>query len=154
VHGGLSPKVQLIEQIFTFERRKEIEDGAIADLTWSDPESVPNFTPSRRGNGHVFGPTQSKQFLHNNRLGRPDTPKDSPAHGFIARSHQLASEGFAWFHDDSLVIVWSAPNYSYQSGNLASVMKVDTKEDLRFQLFDKDPVSDVKPVDAQIEYFA
>jgi diadenosine tetraphosphatase ApaH/serine/threonine PP2A family protein phosphatase len=155
VHGGLSPHVKFVEQIFTFNRRKEIEtDDPIADLTWSDPENVPRFGPGRRGIGHVFGPTQTKQFLHNNRLGRIDAPRESPAHGFIARAHQIAHQGFAWLHEDGVVIVWSAPNYMYTSGNIASVMKVDPRSDLRFQLFDKDPASDVKPPDATIEYFA
>ena len=44
----------------------------------------------------------------------------------VARAHQLVLEGykFAFPQEDILVTVWSAPNYCYASGNIASVMQV------------------------------
>jgi diadenosine tetraphosphatase ApaH/serine/threonine PP2A family protein phosphatase len=153
VHGGLSPNVKFVEQILPLERKREIDHGTIADLTWSDPDNVSNFSPGPRGIGYLFGAKHSKMFLRNNRLGSSEGPRENPNHGFIARSHQLAPDGYSWLHDDSLVIVWSAPNYSYKSGNQASVMKVDPVAPLEFRIFDKDPVSDVKPVDVRLDYF-
>jgi diadenosine tetraphosphatase ApaH/serine/threonine PP2A family protein phosphatase len=153
VHGGLSPQIKYVESIFTLVRKKEIEDDTIADLTWSDPENVPDFQPNRRGSGQLFGPQQSRQFLHNNRLGTTTGPRDDPRRGFIARSHQLAQDGFAWMHNDDLVIVWSAPNYSYTSGNKAAIMSVDPQKDLRFQVFLQDESSHNKPSDIELSYF-
>ena len=43
----------------------------------------------------------------------------------IARAHQLVQEGFKLMHDKNIVTVWSAPNYCYRCGNVASVFQVD-----------------------------
>ncbi|OHT15798.1 Serine/threonine-protein phosphatase PP-X isozyme 1 [Tritrichomonas foetus] len=159
VHGGLSPKINFIGQISTIYRRKEIESGPIADLTWSDPDDVSKFVPNRRGNGFIFGKNQTLSFLYNNGLlarnySYDGDKKNDVNHGFIARSHQLANAGFQWFHDDNLVIVWSAPNYMYKSGNDATFMRVTKEAAPEFVKFDKDEKSDVKPEDITIDYFA
>lgn len=156
VHGGLSPRITRIEQIAVLDRKKDIEDGAIADLTWSDPEEgSQSFMPNRRGNGYTFGAPQTKMFLRNNGMYKEGTNKETdPDHGFIARSHQVAMAGFQWFHDDRLVIVWSAPNYTYKQGNEASIMKVMPGMPVQFTKFKEDPNSSQKPGDVFIEYFA
>jgi diadenosine tetraphosphatase ApaH/serine/threonine PP2A family protein phosphatase len=154
VHGGLSPKLGLIEHLFLEERQKDIEGGVIADLTWSDPEEVAKFVPNRRGNGQLFGPEQTRFFLRNNRLGDPGAGKNSIQHGFIARSHQVVQAGYTWTHRDDLVTVWSAPDYSYKTGNAACVMKVFMDRPVEFVMFDKDVNSNIKPVDLEISYFA
>lgn len=39
VHGGLSPDLPMIEDIYTLERVAELgEKGPLADLLWSDPD--------------------------------------------------------------------------------------------------------------------
>lgn len=38
MHGGLSPYIEgSFEGILAINRHKDIENGALADLTWSDP---------------------------------------------------------------------------------------------------------------------
>lgn len=43
----------------------------------------------------------------------------------IARAHQLVQEGYKLMHDNAIVTVWSAPNYCYRCGNVASIFEVD-----------------------------
>ena len=59
----------------------------------------------------------------------------------IARAHQLVMEGykFAFGEEDILVTVWSAPNYSYQCGNIAAVMQVHENGHKHFTLFSEVP---------------
>jgi len=131
VHGGLSPAINLLEQLKALERRQEIPHmGAISDLLWSDPEDTQGFTPSPRGAGYIFGPDVVLQFCHNNKLE------------LIARSHQLVMEGFKLMFDEMLVTVWSAPNYCYRSGNVASILEVDDAMGKSYKIFEAAPQSD------------
>ncbi|EAX96051.1 Ser/Thr protein phosphatase, putative [Trichomonas vaginalis G3] len=128
VHGGLSPKVRIIEQLALAERRVEPENGTeISDILWSDPEDQEGWGMNQRGAGYLFGINPTKEFCFNNKLE------------LVARAHQLANEGYQWHHDRKLVTVWSAPNYMYRSNNKASIMEVSADRDLNFKIFDAVP---------------
>jgi diadenosine tetraphosphatase ApaH/serine/threonine PP2A family protein phosphatase len=119
VHGGLSPDIPVIEKISLLPRNDELPtSGPLCDLAWSDPDAhTDEWKMNQRGAGYLFGVRQTHDFCRLN--GNLD---------FVVRSHQIAMEGFEWFFDRKLVIVWSAPNYMYRSGNLASVMKYEKEK--------------------------
>ncbi|KAK5620120.1 Serine/threonine-protein phosphatase 6 catalytic subunit [Crenichthys baileyi] len=111
VHGGLSPDIKTLDQIRTIERNQEIpHKGAFCDLVWSDPEDVDTWAISPRGAGWLFGSKVTNEFVHINNLK------------LICRAHQLVHEGYKFMFDEKLVTVWSAPNYCYRCGNIASIM--------------------------------
>jgi diadenosine tetraphosphatase ApaH/serine/threonine PP2A family protein phosphatase len=123
VHGGLSPNLNVIDNLLEFDRGREIPDsGLLSDITWSDPDEGRGltFVPNRRGAGFLFGKEPVTRFCHVNKIK------------LVTRSHQICMDGFKWhFPDESnntfqgqLINVWSAPNYCYTSKNKASVLKL------------------------------
>lgn len=146
VHGGLSPEIRTIDQIRVVARAQEIpHEGAFCDLVWSDPEEVETWAISPRGAGWLFGDKVATEFNHVNGLK------------LIARAHQLVNEGYKvssflrhlliiatnekqyHFPQNSVVTVWSAPNYCYRCGNVASIMSVDKNLDPKFSIFSAVP---------------
>jgi len=112
IHGGLSPEVKTVDQIRTIQRCKEIpHEGPFCDLMWSDPEDIETWAMSPRGAGWLFGSKVTKEFNRINDFT------------LICRAHQLVQDGFKiWFPEQNLVTVWSAPNYCYRCGNVASIL--------------------------------
>jgi serine/threonine-protein phosphatase PP1-1 len=129
VHGGLSPEIRTIDQIRVVARAQEIpHEGAFCDLVWSDPEDVETWAISPRGAGWLFGDKVATEFNHVNGLK------------LIARAHQLVNEGYKYhFAENSVVTVWSAPNYCYRCGNVASIMSVDNDLSPKFSIFSAVP---------------
>jgi len=157
VHGGLSPEIKLLDQIRTIQRVQEIpHEGAFGDLVWSDPEDIESWTISPRGAGWLFGERPTQHF---NRLNGLD---------LIARAHQLVQEGYKYMFCDAvgrpdpgqdkvglLVTVWSAPNYCYRCGNVASILELDEHLQRNYKIFEAAPqetrgVTQKKP---QPDYF-
>ena len=80
---------------------------------WSDPEEIEYWMLGSRGVGWLFGWRVANEFNHHNDVS------------MIVRSHQLVQAGYQdWFKDKNLVTVWSAPNYCYRCGNVASIMRI------------------------------
>ncbi|KAK5159098.1 hypothetical protein LTR04_005138 [Oleoguttula sp. CCFEE 6159] len=129
VHGGLSPEIRTLDQIRVVARAQEIpHEGAFCDLVWSDPEEVDTWAVSPRGAGWLFGDKVSSEFNHVNGLQ------------LIARAHQLVNEGYRYhFKDKDVVTVWSAPNYCYRCGNVASIMNLQEDLTPKFTIFSAVP---------------
>ncbi len=125
IHGGLSPDIKTLDQIRTIERKIEIpHEGPFCDLMWSDPEDIETWQVSPRGAGWIFGSKVTKEFNHNNGLD------------LVCRAHQLVQEGYKyWFPENSLVTVWSAPNYCYRCGNVAAILAIDENLERKFSIF-------------------
>lgn len=88
---------------------------------------IEGFQISMRGAGYRFGSNVVKKFNHNNNTE------------LIARAHQLVMEGYKLMFDESLVTVWSAPNYCYRCGNIASILEYDEHLNRVFRIFDAAP---------------
>lgn len=139
VHGGLSPSIHSIDQIKIIDRFREIpHEGPMADLVWSDPDPERDeFSLSPRGAGYTFGAQVVRKFLDVNRMTH------------ILRAHQLCQEGFQVLYNDQLSTVWSAPNYCYRCGNMASVLEVGQNCERIFNVFDAAPENDAHRLESQ-----
>jgi len=128
VHGGLSPHLMTIEQIRMLDRAMEVpHEGPMCDLMWSDPEDIEGWAVSPRGAGYIFGADVVSRFCEDNRVE------------LVTRSHQLVMEGFKSQFDDRIVTVWSAPNYCYRCGNVASILEIDEHLGRDYRVFDAAP---------------
>lgn len=129
VHGGLSPQAERIDDIKTIDRKQEVpHDGPMSDMLWSDPDiEVKGFGVSPRGAGFLFGEGEALKFNRTNGID------------LIARAHQLVMEGYSLIFNNNLVTVWSAPNYCYRCGNVASIMEFDEHLNRSFKIFESAP---------------
>merc|ERR1711907_263278 len=128
VHGGLSPSINTLDQIRIIDRKQEVpHDGAMCDLMWSDPEDIDGWGLSPRGAGYLFGTDVVDKFNNTNGLN------------LICRAHQLVMEGYKHMFNDSLVTVWSAPNYCYRCGNVAAILELNDQLYRGYKIFQAAP---------------
>lgn len=115
VHGGLSPDLNKIEQLYEIKRPTDIPDsGLLCDLLWSDPSDKPDtWMESDRDVSFLFSKKVIKQFLDTNSLD------------LICRAHQVMEDGYEFFGDRTLITVFSAPDYMGEFDNCAAMMIVD-----------------------------
>lgn len=136
MHGGLGPELEKLKQIAKIRRPCEIPDeGIVCDLLWADPSDdeivkKQDFAFNDRGISVLFGEKVVKKFLENNNLD------------LIVRGHQVVEEGYEFFADQSLVTVFSAPNYCGDFDNNGAIMFADEELICSFQILK--PSSKVK----------
>ncbi|KAG8088287.1 hypothetical protein GUJ93_ZPchr0010g7453 [Zizania palustris] len=128
LHGGLSPSIDNLDSVRSLDRVQEVpHEGPMCDLLWSDPDDRCGWGISPRGAGYTFGQDISEQFNHTNNLK------------LVARAHQLVMEGYNWAHEQKVVTIFSAPNYCYRCGNMASILEVDDCRNHTFIQFEPAP---------------
>jgi hypothetical protein len=88
-------------EILPFSATRRPACGLIGNLRVLPPE-IQGWGLSPRGAGYLFGADITKSFTHTNAID------------LIARAHQLAMEGYKLMFDQTIVTVWSAPNYCYR----------------------------------------
>lgn len=86
--------------------------------------TMPQWSLSPRGAGYLFGPAPVHAFNHVNNTS------------LIARAHQLILEGYKEMFNESLVTVWSAPNYCYRCGNVAAILQIDDNLERSYKVFE------------------
>lgn len=128
VHGGLDPSADDLGRIDDIVRTEEPElDSEFAGILWGDPdESVEDWTRSKRRAGYLFNERHTKEFLRLNQLEK------------VIRSHEMA-DGYKMMFDNSLVTIWSAPNYCYMCGNRAGVIRASPGEIDTYVVYDPMP---------------
>jgi len=136
VHAGISMNVATIDQIRVLDRFKEVpHEGPLSDLLWSDPDPdlKDAFVPNVRGVGCTYGADAVAKFLKINKMEH------------IVRSHQLCMDGYQVLFNNKLSTIWSAPNYCYRCGNVASILEISESLDRYFNTFIAAPESSQKP---------
>ncbi|KAG0420503.1 Serine/threonine-protein phosphatase 4 catalytic subunit 1 [Dictyocoela roeselum] len=110
-------KMDLLRNYFTTDVPEKY-----SDFLWSDP-GTEGLIKNSRGLGYLFGLDAVEKFL------------DLFGLECIIRSHQLVYEGYKSDFDGKVITIWSAPNYCYRMGNLASILVINKGMD--FIVFNK-----------------
>ena len=131
VHGGLSPDLENIEQLYDIVRPTDVPNsGLLCDILWSDPSTeVDDWGQNERGRSYIYSLSVIKKFLEQNNLD------------LICRAHQVVEDGYEFFGNRSLVTVFSAPDYCEEYNNCAAIMVVDSNLKCSFKVLK--PLSEI-----------
>lgn len=115
MHGGLSPDLENLYQIFEIPRPTDVPDeGLLCDLLWADPDSQVNgWGYNARGVSYTFGHDIISEFLQKYDLD------------LICRAHQVVEDGYEFQAERKLVTIFSAPNYCGEFDNAGGMMIVN-----------------------------
>jgi serine/threonine-protein phosphatase PP1 catalytic subunit len=132
VHGGLSPEMKSIEQLYDIQRPTDVpSSGLLCDILWSDPSpDVENWGENERGVSVVYSKNEVFKFLDENKLD------------LVCRAHQVVEDGYEFFADRQLVTIFSAPDYCGEYSNCASMMLIDENLMCSFKVLK--PLSEVE----------
>lgn len=113
LHGGISPDLKFLSQLFSFQRPiKEYSNPILCGLFWSDPQSaVTKFQASGRGVGFLFGSKPLEKFLNRNNLQ------------ILIRGHECV-DGYSFAFDQKCITVFSASNYCGKTENHSAVLQI------------------------------
>ena len=114
MHGGLSPDLDNLAQIFDIPRPTDVPDeGLLCDLLWADPDAeVMGWGYNSRGVSYTFGHDVIQDFL-----GRHDLD-------LICRAHQVVEDGYKFQANRQLCTIFSAPNYCGEFDNAGAILAV------------------------------
>ncbi|KAK8876473.1 hypothetical protein M9Y10_006686 [Tritrichomonas musculus] len=140
IHGGLSPKLDLIDDIEELIKRpiNDFKNNALfSDLIWSDPSygSSVLFNESPRGKGYLYNNESVSNFLKRNSLNR------------MIRAHQCVVSGSATNKGDKCITVFSASSYDNLLNNSSAVLQLFQKEDT-FKITTFPPLRRLQKIDA------
>ena len=109
VHGGLSSKIQCLQEIAEAEKLHR-QETLLEELLWNDPgEQIEGSYPSARGAGKVFGKAVTKVVLQ--RIGVK----------ILVRGHESTRDGYSIKHEGRILTLFSSkgpPNYNHQGAFL------------------------------------
>ena len=130
IHGGISPQLNTPQDILQLERPMEVpEEGLLCDLLWSDPNPEANaedWESSDRGTSYIYSVRPVEEFLNRNNFD------------LICRAHQAVMDGFEFSFTDnqSLLTLFSAPNYCNEYMNKGAILQVAENLYCTFQVLD------------------
>ena len=121
VHGGISPKLNSLEQIRAIQRPIVVpKEGLVCDLIWSDPDKdmKDDWAESSRGAGKFFSEKPLVDFLEKNHFT------------MLCRGHTVINEGYDYLWDKKLLTVFSSAKFCKCEGK-GAIMEIDSN--LKFE---------------------
>lgn len=113
LHGGIPQGLQTLDEINALPKGDLDADNVIlGQILWNDPsEYRTGFVPNwERGIHYTFGEDVFSEFLQTHKLT------------MVLRAHEVFLEGYKYFFDQTLLSIFSSPNY--RMGNKAKVAHI------------------------------